>query len=244
MSTSPTFTLRPSAERGRADHGWLQARFSFSFGDYYDPRHMSYRSLRVINQDRIQPGGGFGMHPHAEMEIFTYLVRGELRHEDSMGNARTLRAGEFQYMSAGSGVRHSEVNPCDTETELLQIWITPNQQGGAPKYAELDTTALPGGSEHSGLTLFASADGRDGSVQMRQDAEISIGRANADGPSEQPLSVPSSAYEGAWLQLISGQLTVENHDLQPGDGLRVDHAAEGFPLTASPDALFLLFRLA
>ncbi|NIP94517.1 MAG: pirin family protein, partial [Akkermansiaceae bacterium] len=128
-------TLRRSADRGHANHGWLDARHSFSFADYHDPAHMSYRSLRVINDDTIAPGKGFGMHPHESMEIFTFIKEGVLRHQDSMGNSREIRAGEFQYMSAGSGVLHSEVNPSpDKPVKLLQIWITPARPGGEPRY--------------------------------------------------------------------------------------------------------------
>jgi hypothetical protein len=136
---------RAAAERGVTELGWLHGRHTFSFGDYHDPNHMGFRSLRVINDDVIEPGGGFGTHPHRDMEIFTYVIEGELEHKDSMGNGRVLRAGDLQYMSAGSGVRHSEFNPSSTtRTHLLQIWIRPREPGGLPHYAEQSVSGTTG----------------------------------------------------------------------------------------------------
>ena len=150
---STTLTIRRSEDRSHADHGWLEARHSFSFADYHDPEHMGYRSLRVINEDTIAPGKGFGMHPHKSMEIFTFIKEGSLRHEDSMGNGRDIEAGEFQYMSAGSGVLHSEVNPSsDTPTKLLQVWLTPAQPGGEPRYQDFEVSEV---SRHDGLAHLA-----------------------------------------------------------------------------------------
>lgn len=234
MEQTLKMTVRPSGERGVADHGWLKAKHSFSFSDYYDPDFMSYRSLRVINEDRVAPRNGFGRHPHDNMEIFTYIISGELKHEDSMGNGRTIKAGEFQYMSAGSGVYHSEFNHGEEETHLLQIWITPNQRGGEPKYAELDTKGL---STEGGLTLFSSADGRDGSVQMRQEAEIYFGKG------EGKMQIPPSPYEGAWIQMIQGSLKVGEHILEAGDGASIEGAQNGFPAEAVESTEFILFRL-
>lgn len=236
--TLPGLTVRRSGDRGTADHGWLQARFTFSFGDYYDPEHMGYRSLRVINNDTIAPGGGFPTHPHRSMEIFTYVISGELEHRDSMGNGRVIKAGEFQYMSAGSGVEHSEFNPSrENSTELLQIWITPDRPGGEPRYGDMDTAHL---KRENGLTLFASRDGRDGSFAMRQDAEILFGHLGTGAT----LPVPPSALDGAWLHLIKGRLSLLGEELAPGDSAAIDHADQGFRLEAPEEAEFLLFRLA
>ncbi len=229
-------TIRKSEERGHANHGWLNSKHTFSFADYYDPAHMGYRTLRVINDDRVAAKQGFGTHPHSNMEIFSYVISGQLQHEDSMGNGRVIQAGEFQYMSAGAGVYHSEFNPGEEEAHFLQIWIQPNQKGGAPKYAELDTKAL---SSQDGLTLFASSDGREGSVQMRQEAEIYFGKA----PAGQTLTVPASALDGVWIHLISGALTIDGHTIHPGDSLSIDDAQDGFPLSVDQDAEFILFRL-
>ena len=231
-----TVTFRRSDERGHADHGWLDARHSFSFGDYYDPAHMGYGSLRVINEDRIAPGKGFGMHPHSSMEIFTYIVSGELAHQDSMGNGRVIKAGEFQYMSAGSGVMHAEKNPSDTEsTHLLQIWITPSTPGGDPRYADMDTNAL---KKKNALTLFASGDGRDGSQQMRQNAEIFFGQLE-QGAS---LSVlPDGEFAHHYLQLIKGSLQLEGQTLLPGDAVMIEGKAPA--ISAPHDSEFLYFNL-
>lgn len=226
--------IRRSAERGYADHGWLKARHSFSFASYYDPNHMSYRSLRVINEDLIAPQNGFGKHSHDNMEIFTYIVSGELKHEDSMGNGRVIRAGEFQYMSAGAGVHHSEFNHSDKETHLLQIWITPNERGGEPLYADLDTTKL---STVGGLTLFASSDGRDGSVKMRQNAEIYFGKGEGE------IVVPPSELEGTWIQMIKGKFEIGGQTLYAGDSVSMDDSQAGFTVEAIGEVEFILFRL-
>lgn len=235
--TPATINIRRSEERGHADHGWLDARHSFSFADYYDPDHVSYRSLRVINEDRIAPGKGFGTHPHSSMEIFTYIISGELEHKDSMGNGRVIKAGEFQYMSAGSGVMHSERNPSPTEpTHLLQIWITPDQLGGDPAYADMDTNAL---KQENALTLFASGNGRDGSVKMRQNAEIFFGQISA-GQSIAHNTTPTLSH--AWIQMIKGSIALSDQVLHAGDSASFDN--ESLHLLAESDAEFLLFLLA
>ncbi len=235
--TPTTINIRRSEERGHADHGWLDAKHSFSFGDYYDPAHMSYHSLRVINEDHIAPGKGFGMHPHSSMEIFTYIISGELEHKDSMGNGRVIKAGEFQYMSAGSGVMHAERNPSSTEsTHLLQIWITPDQPAGDPAYADMDTNAL---KQENALTLFASANGRDGSVKMRQNAEIYFGQIKA-GQSITQIVMPSLPH--AWIQMIKGNLTLSDQVLHAGDSASIDSSS--LHLLAESDTEFLLFLLA
>ncbi|MBT8044415.1 MAG: pirin family protein [Verrucomicrobiae bacterium] len=229
-------TIRRSEDRGHADHGWLNARHSFSFGDYYDPAHMGFHSLRVINEDIIAPGKGFEMHPHSSMEIFTYIISGQLAHKDSMGNGRVLKPGDFQYMSAGNGVMHSEKNPSQTEpTHLLQIWITPNQPGGDPAYADMDTNVL---KKKNSLTLFASGNGRDGSHKMRQDAEIFFGNFEQDASLE---TLPDGKFDHHYLQLIKGRLDLDNQTLFPGDALMVDGRVPA--ITALQDSEFLYFNL-
>ncbi|MCP5535768.1 MAG: pirin family protein [Akkermansiaceae bacterium] len=231
-----TISIRRSIERGRADHGWLDTRHSFSFGDYYDADHMGYGSLRVINEDRIAPGKGFGMHPHSAMEIFTYLISGELAHQDSMGNGRVIKAGELQYMSAGSGVMHAETNPSNTEsTHLLQIWITPSTLGGDPLYADMDTNAL---KKQNALALFASGDGRDGSQKMRQDAEIFFGNLEQDASLP---ALPDGEFHQHYLQLIMGSLRLEGQTLLPGDAAMIDGKAPA--ISALKDSEFLYFNL-
>lgn len=229
-------TKRPANERGVAEHGWLHSRFSFSFAEYHDPAHMGYRSLRVINDDFIEPGKGFGMHPHQSMEIFTYVIEGSLEHRDSLGNGRVIKAGEFQYMSAGSGVMHSEFNPSDDgKTHLLQVWIFPEKPGGDPRYGDMDPSAR---RVRNGLTPLASPDGRDESMAMRQQALISFGDLDAG----ESLDVASEVSDGHfWIQMISGSVTVGEETLAAGDGAAID--VEKFTIAASESAEFLLFEL-
>ncbi|MGB1937166.1 MAG: pirin family protein [Akkermansiaceae bacterium] len=231
-------TKRRAEERGHRDHGWLQARFTFSFADYFDPDHMGFRSLRVMNNDTIQPGGGFPTHPHSEMEIFTYLIEGQLEHRDSLGNGAVLTPGNLQYMSAGSGIRHSEFNPSQTQkTQLYQIWLEPNEQGGEPRYMEKPLADLARENE---LTLLYSGNGRDGSTAIRQNAEIFYGQLNAD---EQLSVAAAQDLPHAWIQMISGSLSLLGDSLQAGDGLAIENAAEAFPIESFADSSFLLFRL-
>src|SRR5712691_2174186 len=168
--------IRKADERGHAEHGWLDTYHTFSFADYYDPQWMGFRSLRVINDDLVMPGMGFGTHPHHDMEIITYILSGSLEHKDSMGNGRVIRAGELQYMAAGTGVLHSEFNPSPTEpVHLLQIWIVPDKKGLQPRYAEKTGSQLPGGR----LNLVASKTGRDGSIAINQDADLYLAKLSA-----------------------------------------------------------------
>ena len=170
------FTKRPAEERGVAEHGWLHARFSFSFANYYDPKHCGFHSLVVMNNDIIEPGGGFGTHPHKNAEIFTFVLSGELEHRDSMENGSVILPGNLQYMSAGSGVTHSEFNPSSKEpTELYQIWMSPKENGGEPRYSE---KKLGAGAESDNLKLLFSGDGREDSTQIRQDADFYFGQLN------------------------------------------------------------------
>ncbi len=237
--TSPKTRKRPAQERGQADHGWLQARFTFSFSQYFDPDHMGFKSLRVMNNDMIQPGGGFPKHPHSDMEIFTYVIEGRLEHSDSMGNGAVIRPGNLQYMSAASGVTHSEFNPsADEKTHLYQIWLHPNEPGGEPRYAEKELADLAKPNE---LTLLYSGDGRDGSTAIRQNAEIFFGRISAGETVTVPASDP---MPNAWVQVISGKVTTLGESLETADGLAIEDAPNEFAITAESDTDFFLFRLA
>ena len=237
-TTIPKTRVRRAGERGTADHGWLKARFTFSFSGYIDPDHMGFRSLRVMNNDTIEPGGGFPAHPHSDMEIFTYVIEGELAHEDSMGNGSIIKAGDLQYMSAGTGVQHSEFNPsAEKRTHLYQIWLHPNELGGEPRYAEKPLGDSAGEDQ---LTLLFSGDGRDGSTAIRQDAEIYFGRANAGSVLDAPAS---RRTPNAWLQVIGGEVGVLGETLSTGDGVAIEDAPESFEIAASADSKFLLFRL-
>ena len=237
-SKQPILTKRAAHERGTSDHGWLHARFTFSFADYFDPDHMGFQSLRVMNNDTIQPGGGFGTHPHDNMEIFTYVIEGQLAHKDSMGNGAVIEAGNMQYMSAASGVTHSEFNPSDDQATLLyQIWLTPNVQGGEPRYAE---KRLGDAAEANRLHLLFSGTGRDGSTAIRQDAEIYFVRLEAG----HEITVPESdAMPHAWVQAVAGRVQVMNTPLATGDGLALTDATAAFSVRADEDSTLLIFRL-
>jgi redox-sensitive bicupin YhaK (pirin superfamily) len=231
-------TKRLAGERGRADHGWLQARFTFSFADYMDPQHMGFRALRVMNNDTVQPGGGFPTHPHSNMEIFTYVIEGQLEHRDSMGNGAVIEPGNLQYMSAAGGILHSEFNPSKTDkTQLYQVWLQPKQPGGEPRYAE---KPLGDQTTPNSLTLLFSGDGRDGSTKIRQDAEIYFGRIETDNV----IKVPASeTTPHAWIQLIKGSVSVLGKTLDTADGLAIENAPQGFKMEALEDSEILVFRL-
>lgn len=229
---------RPAGERGRADHGWLQARFSFSFSQYHDPRHMGFRALRVINNDTIAPGGGFPSHPHDNMEIFTYVIEGQLAHKDSMGNGAVIEAGDLQYMSAGSGVTHSEFNPSSSQqTQLYQVWLLPRERNGEPRYEE---KRLADGAGPNTLTLLFSGDGREGSTAIRQDAEIFFGKLDAGKRVSLPVA---GELPHAWIQVISGQVSILGEDLRSGDGLAVENHPDAVEIAASGASKLLVFRL-
>ena len=237
--TSPwSVRKRPAEERGRGEHGWLHARFTFSFAEYFDPDQMGFRSLRVMNNDIIEPQGGFPNHPHRDAEIFTYVISGQLQHRDSMGNGSVILPGNLQYMSAGSGVTHSEFNPSsDQATELYQIWLRPNQSGGEPRYMEKH---LGDAAEHDALTLLFSGTEKEGATQIRQDADISFGKLSAG----KTLTIGADAEQPhAWIQLISGKLSLLGETLTRADGLAVSDHPGAFEVTASEDSQFLLFRL-
>ena len=229
-------TLRPASERGHADHGWLLARHAFSFADYHDPRHMGFRALRVMNEDRIAGGMGFGMHPHADMEILTVLLSGALRHRDSLGNEGVILPGEIQYMSAGTGVRHSEFNDSATEpAHLYQIWILPSRRGFAPTYGARDFRhAAPGA-----ITTLASADGADGSMAIRADASVRLAKFSGD----ETLTHALRPGRHAWVQAMSGTITVNGVKLSEGDGAALSEETD-VTLTGTPGAQALLFDLA
>ncbi|MEK0445125.1 MAG: hypothetical protein RLZZ399_446 [Verrucomicrobiota bacterium] len=205
---------RKSEERGHANHGWLETWHTFSFADYYNPAWMGFRCLRVINDDRIAPGTGFGTHGHRDMEILTYLLSGTLEHRDSMGNGRVIRPGEVQYMSAGSGVRHSEFNPSQTEpTHLLQIWIAPDQNGTTPRYADRALAQVEPGT----LQLIASKSGRDGSFAIHQNADLWVGRFE---PGQQTTH-PIAAGRHAWFHVAQGAGSLNGIPLASGDAVGV-----------------------
>ena len=229
---------RRANDRGTVDQGWLHANFTFSFANYYDPEHCGFHSLIVMNNDVIEPGGGFPTHPHKDAEIFTYVITGELEHRDSMGNGSVIRSGDLQYMSAGSGVTHSEFNPStENHTELYQIWMTPNQRGGEPRYAE---KKLAGTEKQNGWTLLFSGDGAKDSTPIRQNAKFLFGRADAG----KKLSVkPEPTLPHAWIQVVSGALVVADHKLGKADGLRIENLDAPLDVTIKEPCSLFLFRL-
>lgn len=228
--------IRRSSDRGHANHGWLDSRHSFSFADYYDPKHMGFRSLRVINEDRVAPEGGFPSHPHRNMEIFSYVIDGTLEHKDSMGNGRRLKPSQIQLMSAGTGVTHSEFNPSNTEAvHFLQIWITPKQNGLTPNYSEWHPSP---DTENSSKVLVISADGRDGSARIQQDADVYRIRLAAGEAIEHALK----PGRGLWLQMISGTATAHDCLLKAGDGASTE-CTGNFELHANTATEALLFDL-
>jgi redox-sensitive bicupin YhaK (pirin superfamily) len=228
-------TLRKSAERGQADHGWLQARHTFSFADYYDPEHTGFRALRVINEDRVAPKMGFGMHPHRDMEIITYVIDGALQHRDSMGHSAIMRAGDVQRISAGTGIQHSEVNASATEpVHLLQIWLFPDHKNAAPAYAEKSFAQAETGRLH----LVTSKTGRDGSLSINQDTDLFLGKLAAGDFTKHQLA----SGRHAWLQVIRGDLDLNGTMLHAGDAAQVSDET-ALRLTAQAPADFLLFDL-
>jgi len=229
-------TVRKSNERGYADHGWLQSFHSFSFADYYDPAHMGFGPLRVINEDRVAPGSGFGTHGHRDMEIISYVLDGELAHKDSMGNGSVIRPGDVQRMSAGSGVRHSEYNHAkDRTTHFLQIWIEPNVTGIAPGYEE---KRFSDADKQGRLRLIASPDGADGSVRIHQDARLYAARL-AGGES---LAADLPAGRLGYLHLVRGALTVNGVRLDGGDAAKMREETR-LDIRAEGEAEVLLFDL-
>ena len=229
--------IRKSEDRGHFDLGWLNTYHTFSFDQYYDPAHVHFRSLRVMNEDRVQPGKGFPTHSHQDMEILTYILSGELEHRDSMGNGSVIRPGDVQRMSAGRGVSHSEFNPSDTETvHLLQIWILPQSHGLTPSYEEKHFSD----EERRGrLRLIASNDGSQGSVKIHQDAQVYAAILEAG----QAVVHPLSESRHAWLQIARGAIGLNKIDLKQGDGAAVSRERE-LRIAAHDQAEVLLFDLA
>lgn len=229
-------TLRKSEERGHFRADWLDSRHTFSFDTYHDPAHMGFRSLRVINEDRLAPGAGFPMHPHRDMEIVTFILAGALEHRDDLGHREVIHAGEVQRISAGTGIRHSEANPSDSkEVHLLQIWLFPAEKGLVPSYETRRFTAIA----PSGLRLIASPDGREGSAVIHQDVSLHAG-ALAAGSRLEHLLTPG---RHAWLQVAGGELTLNGTALAAGDGAAASEESE-LELAAFSEASFLLFDLA
>lgn len=230
-------TIRKAADRGGADYGWLQTAYTFSFNTYHDPEHMGFRVLRVINEDVIQPGGGFGEHGHRDMEIVTYVLSGALGHRDSLGHASELRAGEFQRMTAGKGVRHSEMNAsADEPVHLYQIWLLPDRRGLEPGYEQ---KAFPQAERRGAWQLVASPDGLDGSLRIHQDASIYLADLDADAA----LSRPLDDGRHAWLQVLKGSVEIDGQTLDAGDGASVSRQSS-LALRAVQPAEVMLFDLA
>lgn len=232
------YTVRRSDERGHADHGWLDSRHTFSFADYHDPAHMGFRALRVINEDHVAAGRGFGAHPHRDMEILTYVVSGAVQHADSMGNRAAVRPGELQRMTAGTGVTHSEVNPSPAEDlHLLQIWILPEKRGLDPGYEQVSFAAR---ERNGSLLRIASPDGGDGAVQIHQDVSLYTGFVEPGARVEHPLA----PGRHAWLQVVDGSVRAGGSILRAGDGLAVSDESALVIEGGDETAEVLLFDLA
>jgi redox-sensitive bicupin YhaK (pirin superfamily) len=228
--------VRKSEDRGQADHGWLKTFHTFSFASYFDPLHTKFRALRVINEDWIQGGKGFGTHPHENMEIITYIIEGELEHKDSMGTGSVIRRGELQRMTAGIGVTHSEFNPSASATHLLQIWIYPDTMNLQPSYEQRDFSEKRVPNK---LVLLASRNGSDGSLTVHQDVEIFSALLE---PGRQ-LKYAAQADRHLWIQMIKGRLSVNGTDLEAGDGAALSEE-NNVTLLAAENSEFLIFDLA
>jgi len=229
-------TIRPANERGHANHGWLDTHFSFSFADYYDPNHMGFRSLRVINDDRVAGGAGFPMHPHRDMEIITYMLEGALAHKDSMGHGATVSTGEVQRMTAGKGILHSEFNPSQAESaHLLQIWLLPRARGLDPSYEQ---KLFPAEQKRDRLALIASPDGHEGSLRIEQDVSLYASQL------QEGASVSHSLEPGrhAWIQVARGELNLNGIALKEGDGAAISDE-QSLSIRSTAGAEFLLFDL-
>jgi redox-sensitive bicupin YhaK (pirin superfamily) len=229
-------TIRRSNERGGGDYGWLNTHHTFSFGQFHDPHFMGFRSLRVINEDRVQAGHGFPIHPHRDMEIITYLLDGSLEHKDSMGNGSVIRPGDGQRMSAGTGVRHSEANPSKTEAaHLLQIWILPDRSGHKPGYEQ---KSFPESEKRGKFRQIAGPDGKDGSVTIHQDAKLYVTQLAG-----QEVKHKLEAGRYAWVQVAKGAIELNGKSLGQGDGAAVSEEQQ-LVVKGTSDAEVLLFDLA
>ncbi len=237
MSTNAKITVRRSAERGRADYGWLAARYSFSFAGYHDPEHMGFRALRVMNEDRIAGGGGFGEHGHADMEIITVVIEGGLEHRDNLGSGSVIRPGDIQVMTAGTGIQHSEFNGSKTETcHLLQIWVLPRRTGTEPRY---DEKRFQPDDLEGQLRVVVSGDGRGGSLEIGRDVLLLRGTLSAGESASHALA------EGrhGWVQVVSGAVRVLGATLEAGDGAALSDLNEIALLGVSGSSDVLVFDL-
>ena len=227
--------IRRANERGHAEHGWLDSYHTFSFANYHDPNWMGFRTLRVINDDLVMPGMGFGTHPHRDMEIITYVLSGALQHKDSMGSGRIIRPGEVQYMAAGTGVQHSEFNPSkDEAAHFLQIWILPERRGIKPRYAEKSLVNAPNGR----FNLVASKAGRESSLAINQDADLYV--AKMDTGNEASHKLEPTRY--AWLHVAEGEVKLNNDTLKAGDAVALSNEP-GVSVVATKPSQVLLFDL-
>jgi len=230
-------TVRKSDERGTADLGWLYSRHTFSFSDYYDPQHMGFGPLRVINEDRVRPGQGFGTHGHQDMEIISYVLEGALEHKDSIGTGSVIRPGDVQVMSAGTGIRHSEFNHSKTEpVHFLQIWIVPDREGIAPRY---DQKRFPDDEKRGCLRLVGSSDGRDGSIVIHQDVQFFAAVLDTG----EQVTHALAAGRRAWLQVVRGAVEANGQRIDAGDSAAVDDEAALTVTARNDDAEILVFDL-
>ena len=229
--------VRKAKDRGHANHGWLDTHHTFSFSSYQDPQHMRFRSLRVMNEDVVAPGQGFGTHPHGDMEIVTYVLEGALEHRDSMGNGEVLRPGEFQRMTAGTGITHSEFNPSESEpVHLYQIWLLPERKGIEPSYEQ---KRFPEEKRYNQLRLVASRDAEHGSLLIHQDARIYLSKIDAGNEVKHELK----ELRHAWLQVLRGTVSLNGVDLGTSDGVAVSNE-RSLTIQANTDAEIMLFDLA
>jgi len=236
MMNEATLIKRPASERGMADHGWLKSAHSFSFANYHDPRFMGFGPLRVINDDKVAPGRGFPTHPHENFEIFSYVLDGQLEHQDSMGNGSVVGAGGVQYMSAGTGVRHSEFNPSsDSPVHFLQIWVMPDVQNQAPRYETKDI--LPTDKDGK-LALFLSGDGREGSMHIKADTDVYAATLKGS----QTIETHLAQGRVAWVQVAKGRVSVNGEVLSQGDGLAIKQGQD-IVFDKGDDAEFLYFDM-
>jgi redox-sensitive bicupin YhaK (pirin superfamily) len=231
-------TLRRTIDRGSTKLSWLDSRHTFSFGDYYDPKHMGFSHLRVINEDRVIAGAGFPTHSHRDMEIITYVLEGSLAHKDSTGTSSVIRVGDVQRMSAGTGISHSEYNASKTEpVHFLQIWITPNETGLQPGYEQ---RSFDLGKKNGNRVLVAAPDARDGAVKLHQDADLWL----ADLPKDGELAFPLKARRRVWLQVVRGQVNLDGATLEAGDGVGIHDDEHVLGVKATEPSEILLFDLA
>ena len=231
------FAIRRSEDRGTANFGWLDSRHTFSFGEYHDRRYMGFGPLRVINEDRVSPGKGFGTHGHQDMEIMSYVLEGALEHKDSLGTGSVILPGDVQVMSAGTGIRHSEFNPSKTEpVHFLQIWIVPDREGIKPRYEQ---KRFSDAQTHGRLRLVGSPEGRDGSVVIHQDVEVFAGRLNAG----ERVAHALAPGRRCWLQVARGSVNVDGHDLRAGDGAGIESEPSVSVSAKSDGSEILVFDL-